>query len=92
MAQTPVIHGNGGGGVGPTPRLWGTAEPNHSVRIVQANTGVVFGQGVAGPDGQWAIDVNLNTDQWVQLQAQSYVVQGDPSTESGYSNSVNLQR
>lgn len=93
MAQTPVIHGDGGTGCGPTPRLFGTAEPNHSVRIIQANTGVQYGQGVAGPDGHFAVDVNLtNTDQWVALHAQSYVVLNDLSTYSPYSKIINLQK
>jgi len=93
MAQTPFIHGNGGTGCGPTPRLWGTAEPNHSVRIIQANTGVQYGQGIAGPDGQWAIDVDLSsTDQWLTVQAQSYVVKNDLNTYSPYSAPISLQK
>lgn len=94
MSQTPVITSpaNGATGLGPTPRLFGTAEQNHSVEIVVASYGTQLGRGVAGPDGQWAIDINNNDDQWITVQARSYVSPHDPNSYSAYSAPITIRK
>ena len=92
MAQTPVITSpsNGASGLGPTPRVFGSAEPNQSVIVAIANLGTVLGTGVAGPSGQWASDLSITPGQWYTIQAQSYVVKSDPSTYSAWSAPITI--
>lgn len=94
MPITPVITSpaNGSSGLGPNPRFYGTAEPNYSVELVQANTGVLLGQAVTEPNGQWSADLNINTDQWVSVQARCYVSPSDPNSYSAYSAPITIQR
>jgi hypothetical protein len=94
MAQTPVITSpsNGASGLGATPRIFGSAEPNHSVNvaITDAGTATVVGTGVAGPTGQWASDLSIAPGKWYIIQAQSYVVKSDPSTYSAWSAPITI--
>lgn len=76
--------------LGPHPRIWGTAEPNYSVEIVDADTNTVYGRGVAGPDGQWVSDLKVPTNKNVKVRARCYVSPGD-STTSAWSNSIDIR-
>ena len=91
MPSTPVITspGNSSSGLGPTPRIFGTAEPNYSVEIFQVDSGNKLGSGVADPGGQWAVDINIQS-QWMTVTARCYAVQSDPSTYSAWSSPLTL--
>jgi hypothetical protein len=94
MATTPVITQppSGSTGLGNNPRLFGKADPNYSIKIVVTNYGTTLGKGVADANGDWSVDLALDTDQWVQVQAQSYISPENPSSFSGYSAPISIQK
>jgi len=93
MPTTPVITDppNGASGLGLNPRFFGTADAYYSVEIVQANTGHPYGKGVANENGVWAIDIRMDSDQWLTFSARSYVSPDDPNSYSAYSVPITIQ-
>ena len=95
MTQTPVINPIDTKSypppLGAHPRIWGSAEPNYSVEIVDASrTSTVYGKGVAGPSGDWVSDLTVPVGKVLYVKARCFVSPGD-STTSAWSNSIEIR-
>ncbi len=92
MPSTPVITSpaQNSNGLGRRPRIFGSnAEPHYSVEIYQVDSGNYLGSGVAGADGQWAIDIDIPAV-WISVTARCYAVKSDPGTYSLWSNPLTI--